>query len=206
VASVFIEDIDRFLIQNINLQGYVPSEPTDTEYPNWKLDTVPVTYHIPEGGIAPEFEHNLVTFYLYDMQLDTDRTQSDIDLIVSQDETANTITTKKVPVPYMLFYQIDLWSLKQSNLVKMISKFQSDYAPRTSILVPDEDGEVHDLFMEMRSSRNADGALWDNGSKQTNERFFRRIFRYCVYAELDSSPYQTNQRVKEVVISDPNTI
>jgi len=202
--SVFIEDIDKFFLETINVQGLVPSKPTDPEYPSWKMEKVPVIYHLPESGIAPDFDQNIVTLFLYDMQLDTERLQSDIDLVIDRDETEFTITTKKVPIPYKLFYQFDLWSLKQSSLVRMVQDFQMQFQPRTSILVPDHKDDLHDLFMELCSSRNADATLWANAAHKTDKRFFRRIFRYCVHAELDSSKVQVHQMVKEVNINDPN--
>lgn len=200
--SVFIEDIDLYFTKNIKLQAYTPSDSNDPEYPSWKLDTVPVTYHQPEGGVAPDFEANIATFFLYDMALDTTRTQSDIDILVSRNQLQNTIATKKVPIPFKLFYQIDLWSLKQSNMVQMITQFHKNFPPRGSILVPDKNGREHDLYMEMTHSKNADGALWGTGSKQTNERIFRRIFRFCIHAELDNSEIKNNQMVKEVIVID----
>lgn len=195
MGTVFIEDIDKYLLKSININGYVPGTP------NWTLEKVPVTYHFPEPGIIPDFEHNLVSIFTYDLLPDYERRQSDLDIVVGQDETNNTVTVKKVPEPYKIFYQIDLWSMKSTSMVRMKTDFLKQFKPMQSILVPASDGDIHDLFMEMKSTKQADGKLWDSGTKQTEERFFRTIFRYCVHAELDDEQVQVYQRVKDVSIS-----
>lgn len=193
MGKVFIEDIDRYFLDTIDIKGYVPADPA------WVLEKVPVTMHFPEPGIIPDFQHNLVSLFMYDMLPDYERMQSDIDIIVSQDK--DTTTVQKPPVPYKLFYQIDLWSMKQTSVIQMMTALQKQFKPMQSILVPAADGEIHDLFMELKSYKTADGKLWDTGAKQTEERFFRRIFRFCVYAELDDEQYQVFQKVKQVNIA-----
>lgn len=202
--TVFISDIDKYFKNNIIVRGYVPSkDPTD---PSWKLEKVPVSYHLPEGGNIPNFEHNLVTFFLYDMQLDRQRCHSDLSIVTSVNEAEGTVIIEKLPIPYVLYYQIDLWSLKQTSLVQMVQEFQRQFPPRTSIFVEDADGDEHDLFLELGYTKNADGYLWSSGTKQSDERFFRRIFRYKVYAELETMSPQVKKMAKELRIDDPKQL
>lgn len=192
MAGVFIPEITSYLLDTINL--------TVTDR-NGNPYRVPVTYHQPEGEFIPEFQDSLVTFFLYDLRLDTERLQSDFDLVVAEDDVANTVTVKEIPLPYRLYYQIDLWSEWNEDMEAMIPQLLLQFPPRTNLSIPSEDGP-YDYFMELVQYKNADGELRPQANKDTSSRIFRTLFRYCIYAELDSGKVRTYNRVLSV---EPNT-
>lgn len=197
MSNVFFSEIDSYFLRKIPQSISVKN--ADNE-----IVPVPCQYHMVEGQGSPDFKDTLITFFSYDMLLDRKRLQSDLDIIVGQ--TQNTVSTKKVPLPYRLFYQFDIWSEWNEDIVDILPQFQRLFPPLTSIFVPDSKGVEHELFMELTFFRNADGRLWDDAQKRSQERLFRKILRYAVHTELDASQVATYQKAQEIHIPDPSTI
>lgn len=191
--AVFVQDLDRYFLTTIQQNIKVTDE-------NGNLVPIKCLYHMAEGEGEEEFNEARITFFLYDILLDPERNQSDHNIIISEDE--NTVTVKPFPIPYRLYYQFDIWSPWAEDIAFILPQFQKLFPPRCSILVPNENGEIYELYMELTYFKNADARLWDTGEKMSNDRrFFRKILRYMVVTELDISDPITYSKVKYINVN-----
>lgn len=188
--AVFISELDSYFLDKL---------PT-LMVPNVDGDMVPVnaSYHIPEGEDVPSFKGSLITFYQYDMMLDGPRLESAVE--IRKNLINGNVETKAKPLPYRLYYQFDIWSEWAEDMSILLPAFQRLLPARGGIIVPGSDGDDHDLFIELVDFKNADGRLWDDAQKRAEERFFRKILRYCIHTELDANQAKTYKQVADVVI------
>lgn len=193
---VWLEQINKKLV--LSLRDTI--QVTDSE---GVLQPVRTSYARPEGegnedaSILPAISVKLV-----DLGLDLQRVGANQGLKLRVAETPDTVTLKNYPLPYKLFYEINLEAEFQSDLPAMITQVLTLFPPRGVLMVADDDGEETPLIMEMAdfhlpSRVNPEVRI----EKDSVERKVRNTLRYILTAELDESDAlaATYPKVKEAV-------
>ena len=193
MANVFVDELNGYFLGRLKDSIYV-FDADGVQVP------VPVSYHVPEGEGTEDFKDTRITFFFYAMMLDTSRQVQYEPIIVSKDPVTNVVITKEQPIPYKLYYQFDIWSEWNEDIMIILPQFQKLLPPRGDIAVPCADGDIHHLFMELEDMKQVDSRLWEDASKHTDQRFFRSRFRYCVYTELDLDAVKEFKMVRSVEV------
>ncbi len=192
MSSVFIDQLDEALMTLLTGKIFVENDKGEKV-------PVPVTFHLPEGEGMPDMAgQSMVSLFQYDLLPDKGRLESDYTIDIGDLQGDAELT--KPAMPFKVFYQIDLWSDWQGDVITMTHQLQALIPAFGTLIVPDSNGDDYGAFVELKHFKNGDTKLWDTGSKYSDQRFFRRIFRYCVNARLDTASIQRYKRVREVAI------
>lgn len=169
--SVWFEQVDTALIKHIQESVRLPNA-------NKVLTPVPVKVRKPDEDFKIE-EYPCITIYnLYSMR-DEVRYCPD-DVVVSRDTTKNTLIKEKPAIPYSLYYQIDFWARKQSQMNDMTRLWLGHHPDRCfNLPVKDISGNDRSCFVLMTDDLKKSDFL--SGIQRT----FHSILTYRVSVEID---------------------
>lgn len=169
--SVWFEQVDTALISYI--QGIVKLPNS-----NGILTPVPVKIRKPDEDFKIE-EYPCITLYnLYSVR-DEVRYFPD-KVVVERDPVRNKLIEERGAIPYSLFYQLDFWSTKQSQMNDM-TRMWLGYHPDRSFNLPVKDlsGQNRSSFVLMTDDLRKVDILTDK------ERTFHSVLTYRVWVEID---------------------
>lgn len=169
--SVWFEQVDTALIKHIQESVRLPNA-------NKVLTPVPVKVRKPDEDFKIE-EYPCITIYnLYSMR-DEVRYCPD-DVVVSRDTTKNTLIKEKPAIPYSLYYQIDFWARKQSQMNDMTRLWLGHHPDRCfNLPVKDTSGNDRSCFVLMTDDLKKSDFL--SGIQRT----FHSMLTYRVWVEID---------------------
>ena len=87
---------------------------------------------------------------------------------------------EKTAVPYSVQYQIDFWSTKQKDMNSMLSQWCFNVSRDFILPVTDSGGNIRDTF-----GMQVGDTLKRQDSLKGNDRVFRSILTYKIWAEID---------------------
>lgn len=169
--SVWFEQVDTALIKHIQ-------ESVRLLNANKVLTPVPVKVRKPDEDFKIE-EYPCITIYnLYSVR-DEVRYCPD-DVVVARDYVNNTLTKEKSAIPYSLYYQIDFWSRKQSQMNDMTRLWLGHHPDRSfNLPVKDISGNDRSCFVLMTDDLRKSDFL--SGIQRT----FHSMLTYRVWVEID---------------------
>lgn len=169
--SVWFEQVDTALIKYIQ-------ESVRLLNASKVLTPVPVKVRKPDEDFKIE-EYPCITIYnLYSMR-DEVRYCPD-DVVVSRDTTKNTLIKEKPAIPYSLYYQIDFWARKQSQMNDMTRLWLGQHPDRCfNLPVKDISGNDRSCFVLMTDDLKKSDFL--SGIQRT----FHSMLTYRVWVEID---------------------
>lgn len=169
--SVWFEQVDTALIKYIQ-------ESVRLLNASKVLTPVPVKVRKPDEDFKIE-EYPCITIYnLYSMR-DEVRYCPD-DVVVSRDTTKNTLIKEKPAIPYSLYYQIDFWARKQSQMNDMTRLWLGHHPDRCfNLPVKDISGNDRSCFVLMTDDLKKSDFL--SGIQRT----FHSMLTYRVWVEID---------------------
>lgn len=169
--SVWFEQVDTALIKHIQ-------ESVRLLNASKVLTPVPVKVRKPDEDFKIE-EYPCITIYnLYSMR-DEVRYCPD-DVVVSRDTTKNTLIKEKPAIPYSLYYQIDFWARKQSQMNDMTRLWLGHHPDRCfNLPVKDISGNDRSCFVLMTDDLKKSDFL--SGIQRT----FHSMLTYRVWVEID---------------------
>lgn len=186
--SVWFEQVDTALINYI--KGIV-------KLPNSKgiLTPVPVKIRKPDEDFKIE-EYPCITLYnLYSVR-DELRYFPD-KVVVGRDPARNKLIEERGAIPYSLFYQLDFWSTKQSQMNDM-TRMWLGYHPDRSFNLPVKDlsGQNRSSFVLMTDDLRKVDILTDK------ERTFHSVLTYKVWVEIDEKIRSESDMITEIPYPD----
>lgn len=192
---VWISEINNFLVTRLRETITVTNEYSEPS-------PVFVSYSEPEGEDEGDINVVLprITVRVSDIRLDKQRNTLTQGLEKRYTETNDMITLQPYPIPHWLFYEINVYTEFQFDIVSIMTQIQSLFPPRGAIHVPDgKTGELVPLYMEqvefvvpMRKE------LRKTQTEERRERFFKSCALYKITAELDINLLKDYYKVKEV--------
>lgn len=184
--SVWFEQVDTALIDYIRGIVKLPNA-------NGILTPVPVKVRKPDEDFKIE-EYPCITLYnLYSIR-DEVRYCPDM-TVVERNFDNNTMVLEKSAIPYSLYYQIDFWSLLQSQMNDMTRMWLGHHPDKGfNLPVKDLSGTPRDSFVLMTDDLKKSDFLTDN------KRTFHSVLTYRVWVEIDEKI-----RVVESMVTAPPT-
>ena len=187
--SVWFEQVDTALIEHIKGIVKLPSS-------DGTLVPVPVKVRKPDEDFKIE-EYPCITLYnLYSVR-DEVRYFPDT-VVVERDTVNNKLIEEKSAIPYSLFYQIDFWSRKQSQMNDMTRMWLGHHPDKSfNLPVKDLSGNDRDSFVLMTDDLKKSDNL--SGTNRT----FHSMLTYKVWVEIDERIRTEGYLITE--ISKPKT-
>jgi hypothetical protein len=170
--SVWFEQVDTALL------SFIPSKVV--------LNSVPVAVKVrkPDDDLSRE-QYPLITFNLLYHKEDTTRMTSEERVYRDKDVANSRITVEKAAIPYVLTYQIDFWSLLQTEIAEMTRQWFESTTNHFNLPVKDVSGI--DRSSSVRQYGNAGKSDFLNGS----DRIFHCFATYKIWVELDANVRDT---------------
>lgn len=182
--SVWFEQVDIALIKHIQ-------ESVRLLNGNRVLAPVPVKVRKPDEDFKIE-EYPCITIYnLYSVR-DEVRYCPD-DVVVARDSVNKTLTKEKSAIPYSLYYQIDFWARKQSQMNDMTRLWLGHHPDRCfNLPVKDISGQDRSCFVLMTDDLKKSDFL--SGIQRT----FHSTLTYRVWVEIDERIQSESQMVTAI--------
>lgn len=169
--SVWFEQVDTALINYI--KGIV-------RLPNDKgvLTPVPVKIRKPDEDFKIEVYPCITLYNLYSVR-DEVRYFPD-KVVVEIDTEKNTLIEERSAIPYSLYYQLDFWSVQQSQMNDMTRLWLGHHPDRCfNLPVKDMSGKDRSSFVLMTDNLTKSDFLTES------KRTFHSSLTYRVWVELD---------------------
>lgn len=162
------------------------------------LVPIHVTYFAPEHH-GEEDRNKLrpaVVVYMYDQSHDIRREQSILSQYVS--DTPTDITLKEVPTPIKFFYQFTIQTDYQQHMNEIVTQLTKLFPTRGFITVTSPTGEKVDYDFFLKGVDNGYSHQFLQYGANTEDRVFRKVYRYHLMAEIDEFQEYTYKKVKTV--------
>lgn len=186
--SVWFEQVDTALINYI--QGIV-------KLPNASgvLTPVPVKIRKPDEDFKIE-EYPCITLYnLYSVR-DEVRYFPD-KVVVERHPDRNILIEERGAIPYSLFYQLDFWSRKQSQMNDMTRMWLGHHPDRCfNLPVKDLSGQDRSSFVLMTDDLRKSDFLTET------QRTFHSVLTYRVWVEIDEKIRNESSMITQISYPD----
>jgi hypothetical protein len=176
-----IQDFDKCLLEMLS-QITVDIDGQGNRQP------VHVTYFTPEPENSEDRTdlRPAIVLFMYDETPDIKRESSYITTVVN--DTPTDVTLKKIPTPIKYFYQFTILTDYQQHMNEIMAQFHQIFPRRGYISLdsPENEAYEYDFFLRGLSNGYTNQFLEYGANEQ--ERIFRRIYKYVLYAETDENP------------------
>lgn len=165
---------------------------------NGVLQPIHVTYFTPEAEGAKDRNKNrpAIVVFMYDQSHDVRREHSILDNRVN--DTSTDISLQRVPTPMKFFYQFIIITEYQSHMNQIIRHLNMLFPSRGFITVISPSGAKVDYDFFLRGVDNGYTAQFLQFSANEQERLFRKVYRYHLFAEVDEYEAYTYKKVLTV--------
>ena len=169
--SVWFEQVDVALINYIKGIVKLPND-------NGVLTPVPVKVRKPDEDFKIE-EYPCITLYNLYSTRDELRYYPD-KVVVERDYEKNKLIEERGAIPYNLFYQLDFWSTKQSQMNDMTRMWLGHHPDKCfNLPVKDLSGQNRSSFVLMTDDLKKSDFLTET------KRTFHSVLTYRVWVEID---------------------
>jgi len=156
-----------------------------------------------EGSASIQDKLPIVNYRIYDIILDLERIGQKQWLHEKIEETEDEITVRRYPVPYWIFWEFNITTEYQEDLMELTTQLMKTIPFRGSIYMLDDNQEEFSLFVEKVASEEAERVHAEKTKRDESKiRRFRSIFRYRLTAELESDEVKTFYKVKDIEIEN----
>lgn len=188
-STVWYEEIDTALIEYI--QGVVKLPDS-----SGNALSVPVRIKKADEDFKRE-DYPMVTIYnLFTSKRDEARYYP-FDVMTSFDAGTNKGVLEKTAVPYSLQYQIDFWSVLQSDMNKMLAKWEFYVSRDFNLPVIDSGGTLRYAHCLQKGDSMKKSDKLNDGN-----RVFHTAITYRIWAELDENVTKECDIVTGIHISE----
>lgn len=157
----------------------------------YKDDELLVIVRKPEEDFKIESYPGISIYNLYSM---LDRTRLGVDTVISRDNNNHSLIVEKAAIPYNLFYQVDFWTLYQSDMNDLLLKWISNTGHDFNLPVIDKSGKERSCFVMM-----VDDFKKSDFIKQS-DRIYHSMMTYRIYVEIDENVQTVEPMVVKVEV------
>ena len=157
-----------------------------------------VTYFTPEAEGAKDRNdvRPAIVVFMYDQAHDRQREHSISENRVN--DTPTDISLKRVPTPMKFFYQFLIITEYQEHMNKIIRQLHILFPTRGFITVVSPIGQNMSYDFFQRSVDNGYTQQFLQYGANEQERLFRKVYRYHLFAEVDEHEANTYKKVLSV--------
>ena len=162
------------------------------------LQPIHVTYFTPESEGAMDRTDNrpAIVVFMYDQVHDAQREHSFLETRI--DDNPTDISFKRPPTPMKFFYQFLVITEYQEHMNKIIRQLQRLFPTRGFVTVVSPSGQQLSYDFFQRSVDNGYTAQFLQFGANEQERLFRKVYRYHLFAEVDEFEATVYKKVLSV--------